>query len=93
MALNGDLNTVLYNIVYDRAAPVIRLTNGLYTVVQKDSIVPDETLGTNLLGCVNNGYITYSELISDFKLIGTWRTVNYTYNNETNKWRYVASEQ
>lgn len=92
MALNNELNGVLSNVVHG-TSPVIKLSNGLYTIVDKDSIVPDETLGTNLLGCVNNGYIAYSELISDFKLIGTWRTVNYTYNNETNKWIRVDSDE
>ena len=40
MALNNDLNDVLLNIV-DNRSPVIKLSNGLYSLISKQSITPD----------------------------------------------------
>lgn len=87
MVLNGDLNGVLSNVV-DNVSPVIKLSNGLYTIVPFYTIVPtdSENLGTNLLANV---------LITPIKLLGTWstdiNTNHYEYDEEKNQWIYISA--
>ena len=88
MALNGELSDVLNNIIHG-VAPVIKLSNGLYTLVNKNTIVPDRTPGTNLFGYVIEECDTYDETIS-FTLIGNWSTDEYWYDRDTNKWVYQS---
>jgi len=87
MALNNDLNGVLSNVAKG-ISPVIKLSNGLYTIVDKNTIKPTDTLGNGLVGYITNGCHTNDQIIYNFKLLGNW-TINYSYNNETNKWEYT----
>lgn len=87
MALNNNLNGVLNNIIKD-VAPVIKLSNGLYTLVDKETIVPDKTQLINLIGDVMLDCSTEDEIISAFKLLGSWAS-DYYYNQNTNTWTFV----
>ena len=82
MALNGNLNDVLSNIV-DNRSPVIKLSNGLYTLVNRHLIIPDTNLGTNLSGRIDEYCITEDEIIDIFKLLGTWNSNEYFYDQNT----------
>ena len=88
MALNGNLNGVLENAIND-ISPVIKCGNGLYTLVNKKSIIPTEVNGTNL-NCsyyvheiVDNLLVTSIPVL----LIGNWNS-NYSYSEDINKWEY-----
>ena len=91
MALNNDLNGVLNNMVYN-VSPVIKLSNGLYTLVDKSTIISDETPGTNLIGFIVSNCSSTDEIIYKFKLLGNWSSNNYSYNNDTNKWEETISK-
>ena len=82
MALNGNLNGVLSNIV-DNRSPVIRLSNGLYTLIDRYSIIPNTNLGTNFNGRIEEYCITEDEIIDIFKLLGTWDSNAYFYDQNT----------
>lgn len=88
MALNNNLNGVLDNIVHN-VSPVIKLSNGLYTLVDKNTIIPDETSGTNLIGKVIEECITIDTIIKLFKLLGSWQD-SYIYDSTTNTWRKLS---
>lgn len=88
MALNGNLDNVLYNIIWKNVAPVIKLSNGLYTLVDKNTVVPDTTLGTNLIGRGVN-----DSVLADLKIIGNWSTNQYQYDSDTHKWYWIAIPQ
>lgn len=91
MALNGNLNNVLSNVV-SKVSPVIKLSNGLYTIVPFYTIVPtdSENLGTNLSVSMP------LRLIGSIELIGTWSSSDqygdyYEYDNDNNIWhRYYG---
>lgn len=92
MALNGDLNGVLNNIVHN-VSPVIRLSNGLYTLISKDEIYPDIVDGVNLTGRIDEYCVSTDNNILYFKLLGNWSsnidTNHYSYINDNNKWEYI----
>ena len=85
MALNNDLNDVLLNIV-DNRSPVIKLSNGLYSLISKQSITPDTNLGTNLIGNIDENCITGDEITFYFKLLGTWNDYSFYYDDTTGEW-------
>lgn len=92
MALNNDLNGVLGNVA-NGISPVIKLSNGLYTIVDKHSITPDENLGNNLIGSIIS-YYTEDNIIINFKLLGTWSTdgqIYFEYDEENNEWEKYFS--
>jgi len=91
MALNNDLNGVLNNMV-NNVSPVIKLSNGLYTLVDKSTIISDEIPGTNLIGFIVSNCSSTDEIIYKFKLLGNWSSNNYSYNNDTNKWEETIFE-
>ena len=82
MALNNDLNDVLLNIA-DNRSPVIKLSNGLYSLISKQSIAPDTNLGTNLIGNIHENCATGDEITYYFKLLGTWNSNEYFYDQGT----------
>ncbi len=93
MALSNDLNGVLNNVAHG-ISPVIKLSNGLYTLVDKHSIIPDENLGTNLTGNIIYNCNTEDNVIVNFKLLGNWSTNGpsyFEYNEENNKWKEYFS--
>lgn len=87
MALNRNLNNFLSSVVWKKST-IIRLTNGLYTLVDVYSIIPDpdENLGTNLIGSIDWHCETEDSIIREFKLLGTWNDSNYHYNDDTGTW-------
>lgn len=87
MALNNNLNGVLNNIVND-VAPVIKLSNGLYSLVDKSSVVPSETEGTNLKGGVVDNCMTSDTIIWYFELLGNW-SASYYYMADIRKWGWT----
>ena len=80
MALNGNLNAVLNNIV-NNVSPVIKHSNGLYTLIDKTSVIPDNL--SNNLKC--RYYIAFN--VNDIKLLGSQN--KYFYDSTTNTWALI----
>lgn len=83
-----NLNPILSNLVSGNVAPVIQRSDGLYTVVNNDSIIPSDVEGTNLNGSFSNsdGSLTY------IIILGAWEAnasavISYYYDEITNKWK------
>ncbi len=81
MALNGNLDVVLTNVIQG-VAPVIKRQDGLYTYV--NFIKPSYNSGTNL----NANYVMDFSLpvYSYITLLGTWDSNYYSYNEDNHKW-------
>ena len=93
MALNNNLNGVLGNVA-NGISPIIKLSNGLYSLINKQSIIPDINLGTNLVGNIDVNCNTEDNVIVNFKLLGNWSTeglIYFEYNEENNEWKEYFS--
>ena len=87
MALNGNLNGVLGNVTFiPSIAPVIKRSDGLYTIVDKDSIKPSDTFGTNL----EAGYRSITDGYIYINILGAWGTGDYDYDGNNNKWTFIG---
>lgn len=91
ISLNGNVNSILYILTHNNITPVMKRSDGLYTLVDKSSITPSDNPGTNL----NASYPNYDMIKSpipeyeNIAILGNWSTSNYWYNSDNNKWTFI----